>query len=117
MYQGPSFTHIPPWEDGAPRFTFRTDNGSHQGGSHVHLYARSRGGYVLTNVCFTRSADAVIAYEHCEGKSTVSLDALSESAIRHLRSEGLTTILSKDRDWTQAIDPTKVIGRFPLSAR
>ena len=97
-----------------PRFDFRLDNGSHQGGSHIHLYARSRGGYALTDVCFTRTGNEVIAYKHCEGTSTVSIDSLSTNAIRRLERDGLTDILGKEKDWTRSVDQDKVIAVFPL---
>ncbi len=99
-----------------PRFRFRVDNGSHQGGSHVHLYERTRGGYRLTNLCFTRDGDDVIAYTHCEGASAVTIDSLSRSTIKRLRQDGLVRAVEKGQDWTKSFGSDKAIARFSLYA-
>lgn len=94
-----------------PRYRFRVDNGSHQGGSHVHLYERGD----LTNLCFTRIGDQAVAYTHCEGKSTIKIERLSRSAIKHLMKDRLEELLAKDRPWTRDVDPNKVITSIVLS--
>ena len=91
-----------------PRYGFRLDSPTHQGGYHVHLYER---GY-LTNVCFTRAGPEAIAYTHCEGKSPIKYETLSRSTIRQLVKDGLTGILAKERAWTIDFDPDKEITRF-----
>jgi hypothetical protein len=102
---------LPVGEFKAPKWSFRVDPPTHQGGYHIHLYKLHQGKQRLTNICFTRIKNKIYTYEHAEGKSTVKFsiqDFKKNKMKKELDKIGLFKELRKSKQWTEQVPESAI---------